>query len=92
MALTEDDRLWRDQNIPSVSDEELENIVNTFGVPQAQLSKKKKEPKQYKSLEQELTEKYHFKSMKDTKEIYYYDTNEGIYRNNASWLPRLLVH
>ncbi|MDP9305307.1 MAG: hypothetical protein M3O68_03065 [Thermoproteota archaeon] len=31
MTLTDDDRLWRDQNIPSVSDEELDKIIDTFG-------------------------------------------------------------
>ena len=31
MTLTDDDRLWRDQNIPKMSDQELEKIVDTFG-------------------------------------------------------------
>jgi P4 family phage/plasmid primase-like protien len=35
-------------------------------------------------LEQELTNKYHFKSMKDNGEIWYYDGK--IYRKNADWL------
>ena len=38
------------------------------------------------TLEQELTQKYCFKSMKDTKEIYYYDTTNGIYLKDADWL------
>ena len=37
-------------------------------------------------FEQELIIKYHFKSLKDTKEIYYYDTNKGIYLKDATWL------
>jgi putative DNA primase/helicase len=41
---------------------------------------------EYERLEQQLTKKYHFKSMKDTKEIYYYDTNKGIYLKDAEWL------
>ncbi len=39
-----------------------------------------------KTLEQELTERYHFKSMKDTKEIYYYDENKGVYLKSGEWL------
>jgi putative DNA primase/helicase len=38
------------------------------------------------TLEQQLTKKYHFKSMKDTKEIYYYDPTSGIYLKDAEWL------
>jgi P4 family phage/plasmid primase-like protien len=37
-------------------------------------------------FEKELTKKYHFKSMKDTKEIYYYDTTKGIYVKDGEWL------
>jgi P4 family phage/plasmid primase-like protien len=37
-------------------------------------------------FEKELTNKYHFKSMKDTKEIYYYDSESGIYLKDAEWL------
>lgn len=39
-----------------------------------------------KILEQELAEKYHFKSMKDTRQIYYYDPSAGIYRKDGEWL------
>jgi hypothetical protein len=39
-----------------------------------------------KTLEQELTERYHFKSMKDTKELYYYEQNNGIYVKGGEWL------
>ena len=37
-------------------------------------------------LEKELTDKYHFKSMKDTKELYYYDNSRGIYLKGGEWL------
>jgi len=37
-------------------------------------------------FEKELIQKYHFKAMKDTKEIYSYDIKNGIYLNNADWL------
>jgi P4 family phage/plasmid primase-like protien len=37
-------------------------------------------------FEKELIKKYHFKSMKDTKEIYYYDTVKGIYVKDADWV------
>jgi hypothetical protein len=37
-------------------------------------------------FEKELIRKYQFKSMKDTKEIYYYDPVNGIYIKNADWL------
>jgi hypothetical protein len=30
MTLTDDDRLWRDQNFPNISDEDFEKIVHTF--------------------------------------------------------------
>ena len=38
------------------------------------------------TFEQELTIKYHFKSMKDTQELYYYDDTAGIYLKGAEWL------
>ncbi len=38
------------------------------------------------TFEQELTMKYHFKSMKDTKELYYYDDTAGIYLKGGEWL------
>jgi hypothetical protein len=31
IGLTDDDKLWRDQNLPNMSDEEFEKIVQTFG-------------------------------------------------------------
>jgi hypothetical protein len=31
MTLTDDDRLWRDQNVPQISDKELEKIVDVYG-------------------------------------------------------------
>jgi hypothetical protein len=37
-------------------------------------------------LAKDLTKKYHFKTMKDTREIYYYDHNAGIYRKDGEWL------
>lgn len=37
-------------------------------------------------FEQGLTNKYHFKSMKDTKELYYYDDVTGIYIKGGEWL------
>ena len=39
-----------------------------------------------KTLEEELTEKYRFKSLKDNNEIYYYDSENGIFVKNAEWL------
>jgi putative DNA primase/helicase len=38
------------------------------------------------TFEQELTIKYHFKSMKDTKELYYYDDTSRIYVKGGEWL------
>ena len=29
-------------------------------------------------LEEELTKKYHFKCLKDTKELYFYDDSKGV--------------
>jgi len=49
-------------------------------------SKSKGKQQGERTLEQELTAKYHFKIMKDTKEIYYYDTINGIYIKGADWL------
>jgi P4 family phage/plasmid primase-like protien len=37
-------------------------------------------------FEQELIKKYHFKATKDTEELYYYDSKEGIYVKNGEWL------
>jgi putative DNA primase/helicase len=59
--------------------EDLFSIIN-------EVDEKPKETQETEPLEKQLTEKYHFKSMKDTKEIYYYDDTNGIYRNNANWL------
>jgi P4 family phage/plasmid primase-like protien len=39
-----------------------------------------------KSLEQELTKKYHFKSIKDTRELYFYDDIKGVYRKGGEWI------
>jgi putative DNA primase/helicase len=38
------------------------------------------------TFEQELTTRYHFKSMKDTQELYYYDDTSGIYVKGGEWL------
>lgn len=43
-------------------------------------------PETKQQLEQELTDKYHFRSMKDTKELYYYDETAGIYVIGGEWL------
>ncbi len=43
-------------------------------------------PETQQEFEQELTNKYHFKSMKDTKELYYYDDIAGIYIKGGEWL------
>ena len=48
--------------------------------------KPKPETQTQESFEKQLTKKYHFKSMKDTKEVYYYDTTDGIYLKGADWL------
>jgi P4 family phage/plasmid primase-like protien len=40
----------------------------------------------YGRFEWELTQKHHFKSLKDTKEIYYYEPTKGIYIKDAEWL------
>ena len=47
MTLSEDDRLWRDQNIPDVSDEQLDKIVQTYGDNTGQRTKEKKSPPKY---------------------------------------------
>jgi hypothetical protein len=31
IMLGDEDRLWRDQNIPEVNDEDLKKIIETFG-------------------------------------------------------------
>ncbi len=38
------------------------------------------------TLEEELTEKYKFKSLKDNDEIYHWDKDRGIYVKNSEWL------
>lgn len=44
-----------------------------------------KETGEDKKLEDELTAIYHFKSLKDTDEIYYWDEEQGIFIKNAEW-------
>jgi putative DNA primase/helicase len=44
------------------------------------------EKPQPETFEKQLTKKYHFKSMKDTGEIYYYEAGMGIYRKDGQWL------
>jgi putative DNA primase/helicase len=61
----------------------LANIEELKGKP---LNHEKKNKDNPKTLEEELTEKYHFKSLKDTEEIYYYDSEKGIFVKNAEWL------
>lgn len=39
-----------------------------------------------KDLAKQLIQKYHFKTLKDTKEIYYYDGKAGIFRRDGEWL------
>lgn len=43
-------------------------------------------PETKQELEQELTNKYRFKSMKDTKELYYYEESKGIYVKGGEWI------
>ena len=37
-------------------------------------------------LTDQIMKEYTFKTMKDTKEIYYYDDNKGLYLNGGEWL------
>ncbi len=46
----------------------------------------KKETQPQEPFEKQLTKKYHFKTMKDTRQIYYYDAEAGIYRKDGEWL------
>ena len=41
---------------------------------------------QNQTIEQQLVAKYHFKSMIDNKEIWYYDSTKGIYLKDANWI------
>ena len=43
----------------------------------------KESNEQIVDIEQELLDKYHFKTVKDTEEIYYYNSEKGIFVNNA---------
>ncbi len=43
----------------------------------------KEQEQDSKSIEQELTEIYHFKTVKDTEEIYYYNSEKGIFIKNG---------
>ena len=60
-------------------------LTRILGVPSIK-NKNIKTNDNNKTLEQELTERYHFKSMKDTKELYYYDNSRGIYLKGGEWL------
>lgn len=76
----------------TISDKELEDI-GYIADPQ-EIYVEYPEPKKVTNdknltrdqFEKELIKKYRFKSLKDTKEIYYYDAKNGIYRNGADWL------
>ena len=48
--------------------------------------KQKTETQPQELFEKQLTKKYHFKSMKDTGQIYYYDASAGIFRKDGEWL------
>jgi P4 family phage/plasmid primase-like protien len=75
-----------------ISDKELEDIgyiadPQEIYVEYPEPKKVVKEPNLTRDqFEKELIKKYHFKSLKDTEEIYYYDYNKGIYIKNAEWL------
>ena len=43
----------------------------------------KEQEQDSKSIEQQLTEIYHFKTVKDTEEIYYYNSEKGIFVKNG---------
>lgn len=50
-----------------------------------------KEKQEYGNLtsdqfERELIKKYHFKATKDTEDLYYYDSESGVYVKNGDWL------
>jgi len=68
----------------------LERSNNTKNAKQTVITKEKQKRNidyvLYGRFEWELTEKYHFKSLKDTKEIYYYDSKNGIYVKDSDWL------
>jgi putative DNA primase/helicase len=72
-----------------ISDKELEDI-GYIEDPQeiiVEYKDKKEQTKEHLlTLDQELTEKYNFKSMTDNDDIWYYDHVKGIYRNNANWI------
>jgi putative DNA primase/helicase len=86
VELTESDKLWRDQNIPNVSDSELENIIDTF-VPKVQVDvngnvvRQEEQQKQRFPLIEEATEqitrKYDFITIEENQEILYY--KDGVY-------------
>src|ERR687886_2238921 len=48
------------------------------------------EQEQEERIENVLMDMYHFRTMSDTKEIYYYDENKGIYVSGASIWPRTI--
>jgi P4 family phage/plasmid primase-like protien len=73
-----------------IDDKELEEI-GYIENPQEIIVVEQPDTKEQANLtkdqfEKELIKKYHFKSLKDTEEIYYYDSQKGIYIKNAEWL------
>ena len=59
-----------------------------FGNAQGEQYQYDENNKTIPELEQELTNKYHFKGMDDTKELYYYDEDKGIYVKGGECLMK----
>jgi len=78
LALTEDDRLWRDQNFPNMSDKELEKIIDTFSNTKTKDTNPKPTGTQVIEGASEFIMKQHtFITIEETGEIWYYDN--GVY-------------
>jgi putative DNA primase/helicase len=76
VILSEEDRLWRDQNIPKVNDDELTKIIETFGGNNGHGEEKRKIPLVEQATE-EITQKHTFITIEENEAILYY--KEGVY-------------
>ena len=77
MTVTDDDRLWRDQNLPSVSDEELDKIIHTFSNNEEKSTGSLNAKEVIEEASELIMKQHTFVTVEETGEIWYY--KDGVY-------------
>jgi hypothetical protein len=86
MKLSEDDKLWRDQNVPNVSDDDYKKMIDVFGdsgkdkdkdKDEGGAKRERKAPPIIEDVCIELMTKYRFLTIEETDGIWYF--KEGVY-------------